>query len=59
MVGKSRVEKKPVKLAVPIWINAADRLQSVAVVVTRIGKNHVQGYLSEPIHRRPLTTATD
>jgi hypothetical protein len=45
-----------VKLDVPIWINAADRLQSVAVVVTRIEKHYVQGYLSEPSRRRPVTT---
>ena len=55
----SKVEKKHVKLDVPIWINAAERLQSVAVVLTRIQKNYVQGYLSEPSHRRPVTTATD
>ena len=55
----SKVEKKHVKLEVPVWINAADRSQSVAVVLTRIQKNYVQGYLSEPIHRKPETTATD
>lgn len=58
-VENSKVEKKRVKLDVPIWINAADRLQSVAVVVTRIEKNYVQGYLSEPSRRRPVRTATD
>jgi hypothetical protein len=57
MAEKSRVEKKRVKLDVPIWINAAGQLQSVAVVVTRIEKNYVQGYLSEPSHRRSVTTA--
>jgi len=59
MVEDSKVEKKRVKLDVPIWIGAADRLQSVAVVVTRIEKNYVQGYLSEPSGKRPVTTATD
>lgn len=59
MMENSKVEKKRVKLDVPIWIHAADRLQPVAVVVTRIEKNYVQGYLSEPGHRKPMTTATD
>jgi hypothetical protein len=53
----SKVEKKHVKLDEPVWINAADRIQAVAVVLTRIQKNSVQGYLSEPSHRRPETTA--
>jgi hypothetical protein len=55
----SKLEKKHVKLEVPVWIDAGDRSQSAAVVLTRIQKNYVQGYLSEPIHRRPETTATD
>lgn len=58
MFENSKVEKKHVKLGAPVWINAADRLQSVTVVLTRIQKNYVQGYLSEPSHRRPETTAT-
>lgn len=59
MVENSKVEKKHVKLREPVWINGADRLQSVAVVVTRIEKNYVQGYVSEPGHRRLEMTATD
>ena len=59
IVENSKVEKKHVRLEVPVSINAADRLQSVVVVLTRIQKNYVQGYLSEPSHRRPETTATD
>ena len=59
MVRNSKVEKKHVKLDVPVWITAADRLQSVVLVVTRIEKNYIQGYISEPSHRRPETTATD
>jgi hypothetical protein len=56
----SKVEKYHVKLEVPVWINAAaDRSQSVAVVLTRIQKNYVHGYLSEPNHRKPETTAAD
>jgi hypothetical protein len=59
MFENSKVEKKHVKLDVPVWINAADRLQSVVLVLTRIQRNYVQGYLSESSHRRPETTATD
>jgi hypothetical protein len=57
-VANSKVKKR-VKLDAPIWINATDRLQSIAVVVTRIEKNYVRGYLSEPSQRRPVTTARD
>jgi hypothetical protein len=58
MVANSKVKKR-VKLDAPIWINATDRLQSIAVVVTRIEKNSVRGYLSEPSQRRAVTTARD
>ena len=59
MFENSNVEKKHVKLEVPVWINAEGRLQSVVLVLTRIQRNYVQGYLSESSHRRPETTATD
>ena len=59
MFENSKVEKKHVKLEVPVWINAADRLQSVVLVLTRIQRNYVRGYLSESSHRRLETTATD
>jgi hypothetical protein len=59
LVENSKVEKKHVKLNVPVWINLADRLQPVAVVGTRIGKNYVQGHLSEPSNKRPEMTASN
>lgn len=59
LVENSKVEKKHVKLYVPVWINPADRLQPVAVVATRIEKNYVQGYLSEPSDQRPEMTASN
>jgi len=59
LVENFKVEKKHMKLNVPVWINLADRLQDVAVVVTRIGKNYVQGYLTEPSNMRPEITASN
>jgi len=59
LVENSKVEKKHMKLDVPVWINLADRSQGVAVVVTRIGKNYVQGYLTEPSNMRPEITASN
>ena len=58
-VDNSKVERRRVKLDAPIRIITADRLRSASVVVTRIEKNSVRGYLSEPSQRRPVTTATD
>jgi hypothetical protein len=59
LVENSKVEKKHVKLHVPVLVNLADRLQPAAVVATRIEKNHVQGYLSEPSYKRPEITASN
>ena len=59
LLENSKVEKKHVKLYVPVRINLADRLQTVTVVATRIEKNYVQGYLSEPNNKRPEITASN
>ena len=48
----SKIEIKHVKLEAPVWIDAPDRFQSVAVVLTRIRKNEVRGYISEPGKRK-------
>jgi len=59
LIENSKVEKKHVKVYVPVRINLADRLQAVTVVATRIEKNYVQGYLSEPSNKRPEITASN
>ena len=59
LVENSKVEKKHVKLNVPVWINLADGFQPAAVVATRIGQNYVQGYLTESSNKRPEITASN
>jgi hypothetical protein len=59
LLENSKVEKKQVKVYVPVRISLADRLQTVTLVATRIEKNYVQGYLSGPSNKRPEITASN
>jgi hypothetical protein len=58
IVNGSRLEKKHVSLNEPVWINLGDRSRPLEVVVTRIDKNHVQGYLTESKYSKSELTAS-
>jgi hypothetical protein len=51
MVDDVNVEKKHVNLLEPVWIHLSDRQQPIQVVVNRIDKDKVSGYISAPRYK--------
>jgi hypothetical protein len=59
MVDDNKLQKKNVNLYEPIWIHTEGLPQPVQVVVNKITKNHVHGYVSAPKFRESeLSAAT-
>lgn len=52
MVDDNALSKKHVNLYEPVWITLNDRPQAVQLVVNHVGKDEVQGYVSEPKYRK-------
>lgn len=52
MVDDSQLDKKNVNLYEPVWITFADRPQPLELVVNRVQKDLVTGYLSEPKYKK-------
>ncbi|MGH9686132.1 MAG: hypothetical protein ACRD5K_03460 [Candidatus Acidiferrales bacterium] len=48
LVDDNRLEKKNVDLYEPIWISSSDEPQPLEIVVNKITKNHIHGYISAP-----------
>lgn len=59
MVEDRQLDKKHVNLDEPVWINLSDRQQPAELVVTRIDKNQVQGYVRAPRAAAAVTQAAD
>ena len=57
IVDDNELNKKKVNLYEPIWIHTENESQPVQVVVNRIGKNLVHGYVSAPKYK-PSELAT-
>jgi hypothetical protein len=51
IVDDNTLTKKKVNLYEPIWIHTENESQPVQVVVNRISKNHVHGYVSAPKYK--------
>jgi cell division protein FtsB len=51
-IDDNQLQKKSVNLYEPIWINLEDRPQPVQLVVNQIGKDQIQGYISEPKYKK-------
>jgi hypothetical protein len=51
VVDDNRMSKKNVNLYEPIWIHTENESQPVQVVVNRVGKNVVHGYVSAPKYK--------
>jgi len=51
-VDDNQMQKKSINLFEPIWINLDDRPQPVQLVVNQIGKDQIQGYISEPKYKK-------
>jgi hypothetical protein len=50
-VNDEGLEKKHVNLYEPIWIHLPDVPEPVQLVVNRIDKDQIRGYVSEPKHK--------
>lgn len=53
IVEDATLDKKNVNLFEPVWINLSDRPQRIEVVVNRIDKDRISGYVSEPKYKNP------
>ena len=51
VVDDKRLDKKRVNLFEPIWIHSESGGQPVQIVVNKIGKNEVHGYISAPKYK--------
>jgi hypothetical protein len=51
IVDDNQLTKKKVNLYEPVWIHTENESQPVQVVVNRIDKNHVHGYVSAPKYK--------
>jgi hypothetical protein len=51
VVDDRSLTKDHVNLYEPVWIDLADRAQPIQVVVNKIEKNRVRGYISEPRYK--------
>ncbi len=58
MVDDFKLDKKNVNLFEPVWITLADRPQPLELVVNRVSKDEVQGYLSEPKYKKSELSAS-
>ncbi len=51
IVDDATLQKKHINLFEPVWINMADRPQPVELVVNKVSKNEISGYVSEPKYK--------
>jgi hypothetical protein len=58
MVDDQQLDKKHVNLYEPIWISLGDHPQPVELVINRIDKDSISGYVSEPKYRKSELAGT-
>jgi uncharacterized coiled-coil protein SlyX len=58
LVDDHPLSKKKVDLYEPIWLDRADDPQPLQVVVNKIDKNHIHGYVSAPKYRESELAAS-
>jgi hypothetical protein len=58
VVDDRSLTKEHVNLYEPVWIDLAGRAQPIQVVVNKIEKNRVRGYISEPRYKNAELTGT-
>jgi hypothetical protein len=58
MVDDFKLDKKNVNLYEPVWITLTDRPQPVELVVNRVSKDQVTGYLSESKYKKSELSAS-
>jgi hypothetical protein len=52
LVEDNELQKKNVNLYETVWISTSDKPQPLELVVNRISKDHIEGYLSEPKYKK-------
>jgi chromosome segregation ATPase len=52
LVDDNQLQKKSINLFEPVWINLADRPEPLQLVVNKIDKDQIRGYLSEPKYKQ-------
>ncbi len=52
LVDDNELQKKSVNLYETVWISLSDRPQPIELVVNKITKDHIAGYLSEPKYKK-------
>jgi hypothetical protein len=57
VVDDNSLNKKHVNLYEPVWITLTDRAQPVQLVVNHVGKDEIEGYVSEPKYRNSELSA--
>jgi hypothetical protein len=57
LVDDNQLQKKSVNLFEPVWISFADRPQLLELVVNKIDKDHIQGYISESKYKESQLNA--
>lgn len=58
VVDDNSLSKKHINLYEPVWVTVGDRPQPVQLVVNRVGKDEVEGYISEPKYKKSELAAT-
>jgi len=58
IVDDMQVDKKDVNVLEPVWITLADRPQPVQLVVNKIQKDRIEGYVSEPKYKNSELSAS-
>lgn len=58
LVEDHEVKKTGVNLYETVWVSLSDSPQPVQLVVNKIGKNHIAGYLSEPKYKKAEPQST-
>jgi DNA repair exonuclease SbcCD ATPase subunit len=58
VVEDNTLSKKHVNLYEPIWIRMTDRPQAVELVVNRVDKDRITGYVTEPKYKRSELAST-
>jgi hypothetical protein len=58
MVDDFKLDKKNINLYEPVWITLTDRPQPVELVVNRVSKDQVTGYLSESKYKKSELSAS-
>jgi len=58
MIDDFKLDKKNVNLYEPVWITLTDRPQPVELVVNKVSKDQVTGYLSEPKYKKSELSAS-